>query len=590
MAAERETAEALSLPHELLRHYARQVRRVPLPVFIGAALVAAMAWHQVPTFWLASWLALVACVLALRWVVLGRLPGMNQIAVERRLLIAAGLSLLNGVVHGLCVAFLPYMSELQRSVQTLFLLGLCAGAVATTAGYMPVFMAYMLPTLAPLCVMWASSPGDRGSGPTTAVLIALFALVLLALARDACRLLASSLEIRLQQIDLNRRLRLALDEAEAASRSKTRFLASASHDLRQPMHTLTLFAAALTMRPLDPPTKQIALHMNTALQALASQLDALLDMSRLDAGVVQVRSADVALGQFLRRLCDELAPGAHRKGLALHLAGELDLHCQTDSLLLERVVRNLVDNAIKYTSAGSVTVRMAAAEGGVELRVIDTGCGIPPDEQARVFEEFYQLNNPERDRTRGLGLGLSIVQRLVALLGLRMTLRSTAGEGTEITLVLPQAQPDEPAPTQAPAPMQALGSLRVLVVDDEESVREGMRTLLEAHGCRVTLASGQGEALELARGQRPQIVLADLRLRGGEDGITVIRALRALHPGLPALLVSGDTAPQQMRAAQDAGVRLLHKPVQVELLTRAIRDELDSGREHGSAGAFAAAG
>ena len=218
------------------------------------------------------------------------------------------------------------------------------------------------------------------------------------------------------------------------------------------------------------------------------------------------------------------------------------------------------------------------AGGRFTLSVADTGRGIPVAEQPRVFEEFYQLANPGRNRAQGLGLGLSIVRRLVDLLGIELELASTVGRGTTVTLRMPVAEPlsasrlvPPPAPSAA-----ALRGRRVLVIDDEDAVRTGMRTLLEAYGCTVSLAATRDEALAAARARGPDIVLADLRLRDSDTGIDCVQALRALRPGLPALLISGDTAPEHLRLAHSAGLRLLHKPVDIDLLRSAMLQALDA--------------
>ena len=322
--------------------------------------------------------------------------------------------------------------------------------------------------------------------------------------------------------------------------------------------------------------------MNLALQALGSQLDALLDVSKLDAGVVPVQPRAFALHPFLTQLVAEFEPVARRKGLRLHLACPLDACVRTDTLLFERVLRNLVDNALKYTDQGQVQLQVTVtvlarplAGPALRLTVSDTGPGIPHDEQQRVFEEFYQLGNPERNRNQGLGLGLAIVKRLADLLQLQLRLQSTPGVGTQVSLVLPQAE--LPAPVAAPPPPDGaalLAGLHLLVVDDEEAVRQGMLAVLGGLGCQVSVAADADEALAAAAGQRPDAVLADLRLRGSDDGIAAVARLRVQHPGLPALLISGDTAPERLREARTAGLRLLHKPVALSTLVQALRDEL----------------
>ncbi len=312
--------------------------------------------------------------------------------------------------------------------------------MATTAGYWPVLRCVLIPVTLANALAWFS--GGGGANPVTWIEIGLgaliigFGLMLMSMARDAHRVFVESVLIRQQQIKSNQQLRVALQQAESAMQAKTRFLAAASHDLRQPMHTLSLFGAALLRRPLDPPAAAIARSMNLALQSLATQMDALLDISKLDAQVVPVNSRVFALRPWLASLCDEMLPTAQGKGLALSLPLPDEVFVETDPLLLERVLRNLLDNALKYTALGAVEVRVERDGEVWRVRVRDSGCGIAEAEQSRIFEEFYQVDNPERDRARGLGLGLSIVSRLVDLLDLTLALESRPGQGSSFSSAL----------------------------------------------------------------------------------------------------------------------------------------------------------
>jgi signal transduction histidine kinase/CheY-like chemotaxis protein len=563
---------------ELPALYASQGLRVPIPVMTAALFIAWLAAERAPRWLLIGWVSAVAMVLLLRWVFNQIAARAQHIPIMYRLNSLAVVSALTGIVHGQSVLFWPYMDESSRVVQTMFVLGLSAGSVATQFGYMRIVMAYLLPALTPMALVWAQALAPPGAswlkGPSgiMLLLVAMYGGLLAVLARDTFKLFRESFESR-------QRLKRALEVAEAANSSKTRFLASASHDLRQPMHTLSLFSAALAMRPLDPVTRDITVQMNMAMHALGTQLDALLDISKLDAGVVTVNARHFPLVPFLSRLGEEFQPIAQRKGLELrvHLPSQGIFH--TDSLLLERVLRNLLDNAIKYTDTGHVELTVAHHDSHFELRVRDTGQGIPKAEQERVFEEFYQLGNPQRDRTQGLGLGLSIVRRLASLLQIPIAMHSVPGQGTSFTLQLAAGvSPDAPLQPDV-STLPSIRGLRVLVIDDEEAVREGMRAVLEALGCEVQLAAGSEEAEKLARHTPPDVVLADFRLHGSDDGLAAVRRLRVIHPGLAALLVSGDTAPQRLREAHAAGLRLLHKPASVDALTRAIREEIDLERE-----------
>ena len=380
-----------------------------------------------------------------------------------------------------------------------------------------------------------------------------------------------SYDIRLEKDDLNARLRDALERAETANRAKTRFLASASHDLRQPLHTLSIFAAALSMRPLDERSRAIIGHMNEALSSLSSELDALLDISKLDAGLVSCCASDFAARPFLERVCLPFFSIAADKGLQASLECAEGLVIRSDQRLLERVLRNLLENACRYTEHGYVNVSVEESGETLRLVVSDSGSGIAASEQDRIFEEFYQVDNRERDRMQGLGLGLAIVRRLLDLLQITLHLESAPGKGSRFALVLARA-PDRAAQRGAaePSSLPDLAGLHLLVIDDEAAVRLAMQELLCGQGCSVSAVDCLADALGQASLSPPDAVLADLRLRGDENGISVIDALRKQHPGLPALLISGDTAPQRLQEAAAAGIRLLHKPLRADLLLAEI--------------------
>lgn len=574
---------AAGLNEELLQSLARQSRWVPVPVLFGASLVVAIGYSSVPHAWLAAWLAAVLTLLVLRFFVLGRLPRRTEVPALTRLRIAILLSACNGLVHGSAVAFFPYLIEYERFVVFMTILAFCAGSVSSTAGYRPVFLAYVTPTLVPLAVVWGTNAG----GPISwhhvfvAILTVLYGLVLLRLAHEAFRLFRESFEIRLGHVDLNKRLEQALAESRSANAAKTRFLAVASHDLRQPVHALALFTGSLSRRELDDRTREIAQHIESAVDTLSLQLDALLDISKLDAGIVKPSVTAFDLSAFLERLGEQFAPLAELKRLDLRIDCPPNTGVVTDEILLEQIVRNLLGNAVKYTDRGAVSIGARDDGEKVSLTISDTGRGIPAHAQPHVFEEFYQVDNPERDRNRGLGLGLAITKRLVNLLDLPLAMQSEAGRGTTFTIELRRAA----RRTESARPMGAilkLGGLQVLVVDDEPEVREGMRMLLEDLGCSVVTAEGTQEALDSARRVTPDIVLSDLRLRGTDNGLATVRALRELVAELPAIVLTGDSGPDRLREAHDANVKLLHKPVRPDTLAAAIHETCgaSSGERH----------
>ena len=367
---------------------------------------------------------------------------------------------------------------------------------------------------------------------------------------------------------------LARNRAEDANLEKSRFLAAASHDLRQPLHALSLFSTALGLRAPDGPIRDIAEQIEKALASLAALFDSLLDISRLDAGAVSPDMQPVSVPALFGTIEGEYRPVALDKGLAFEVEPPaLDVH--SDPVLLARLIRNLVDNAVKYTAAGGVALAAEPVDGAVRISVRDTGPGIPPEERERIYNEFYQIGNPHRDRALGLGLGLSIARQLARLLGLSIELESEPGRGSTFSVTLPYAA-DAGAPPASPAAddrgARPLARVHVLVIDDETAVRVGMRSVLESWGCRVATCNGWAEAQQLLDEHAPavDIIVADFRLRQNESGVNTIRRLRERLGDVPALLVTGDTAPERLREAQASGLPLLHKPVQGDRLVQAM--------------------
>jgi signal transduction histidine kinase/CheY-like chemotaxis protein len=558
----------------LLELLARQSKRVPVAVSLLLLVLALMASNRLPAWIPATWLAVSLTILLVRRRWLNLLPRRTDLPLALRLRIATFLSLINGTAHGLSLVAFPLLDVTERAFFSVLLLALCTGAVGTTSGHRHIYLTYILPVFLPLTLMWAWSPGPqahRWGEYSLAVLLTLYFWLLLGLARNAWATFEESVQIRFQESDLNAQLQAALARANDASEAKTRFLAAASHDLRQPLHTIGLLVAALSLRPMAGRDKEIINLLSQVTMALSEQLDELLDISRLDAGVVQIERRLVRLDDLVRRHHAEVRGSIEEKGLRAVVRCEQPVHAYTDPALLLRVLRNLTDNAVKFTDTGFVAFDVVADGDQACLSVADSGRGIDDHEQQKVFEEFYQVGNPERDRTRGLGLGLSIVRRLASLLGIDLTMRSRPGQGTtfELRLPLTYALPQPVAPVVS---NRTELRARVLVLDDERAVRQGVRLLLEEMGCACSEAATTEEALAMVRGSRPDIVLADMRLRGGETGIAAVRAIRDAFGYIPALLVSGDTAPDRLQEASRAGIRLLHKPVSMDVLCGAIEE------------------
>jgi signal transduction histidine kinase/ActR/RegA family two-component response regulator len=372
-------------------------------------------------------------------------------------------------------------------------------------------------------------------------------------------------------------LRAKKEEAETATLAKSRFLAAASHDLRQPAHALGLFVARLAQLPHDAETRHLIGNLEASVRATQDLLDSLLDVSRLDAQAVPVQLRPFALADIFDQMRGGLTLGAQEKGLRLRVR-PTRVWLMSDPALLHRILLNLVVNALRYTRQGSVLLACRRAGDGrhARIEVWDSGIGIAPEHHQAIFKEFYQVGNSERDRGKGLGLGLNIVERTAGLLGHRLNLCSSLGRGTRFRIEVPLAPPGAAFDTSGVLEVKMLHDLAnriVLVIEDDALAREGLVSLLESWGCAVGAADGLSTALQqLGNGLVPEVIVSDYRLRGGSNGIEVIHQLRlAAGHSIPACLISGDTDPALMQAARDAGLVLLHKPVRPAKLRTLIR-------------------
>ncbi|MBA5604657.1 response regulator [Duganella sp. FT3S] len=418
---------------------------------------------------------------------------------------------------------------------------------------------------------------------TLSLAVVVYFLSLLSQGRNSARAARAAIQLKFDNIGLIRQLRIesdrarqALHAAEQANLAKSRFLAAASHDLRQPIHAQGLFLEVLARSPLNDKQRTVLASARAASEASADMLHTLLDFSRIEAGVIEPQIEAFALQPLLAKLESELAPQANAKGL-VYRTRDSGLALCSDRSLLELIVRNLVTNAVRYTEQGGVLVACRRRGAHAVLEVWDSGIGIAPEQQEEVFREFHQLGNPERDRQKGLGLGLSIARGLAQLLGHALTVASRPGRGSVFRLAVPLASmpalssPTSPALLALDAPARGALPQRVLVIDDDAIVRVSMQQLLAGWGCDCQVADGIETALTLAHTWRPDMIISDYRLREQRTGAEAIATLRA-QAGTPiaALLITGDTAPARLREARASGVPLLHKPTSPEQLYRSM--------------------
>ena len=473
------------------------------------------------------------------------------------------------------VAFVCFFPA-DLAFQGLFLcviLGLAAGAVTMNPIYPPALYLYLISLLIPTIVRVACE-GDSIHW-LIAAMLTLFTFVVLNSGRQLGQTFFVSLRQRYENLMLVEQLTSEKFRAESASREKTRFLATASHDLRQPLQALMLFSDALQDAAQEKGSKHLAGQIGKSVNALVEMFDELLDVSRLEAGIVEARWQNFELQPLLDRLYVDFAPLAQTKGLNLRLPacegkplalqGTCNVVVYSDPFLLERILRNLIANAIRYTDSGGVELRCACAGDKVTLVVSDTGIGIGADVLTHIFDEYYQADNQHRDRRKGLGLGLAIVRRMENLLGYKLEVSSTPGKGSQFSFAVQKGDDDKLAqPFVITHSRYDLRDIVVALVEDDPDIRLMLVDLMKGWGCRVfdgEFADDVMRKLDFAR-QRPDLLVCDYRLPHGLTAVQVIKRVHELWGvEVPSLVLTGDTAPETLQDIHSSGAILLHKPI-----------------------------
>jgi two-component system, sensor histidine kinase len=617
--------------HEEQSRFERHMYPGAIGIWLTSLLMAGAVHFVAPellpraTAWVAAF-TLVMLVSVLGWALYGRhLASMDE--RDRFHSLAVLLNAASWMVAPV-ILYAPHsVQPEQQSLVTLFMVCMVAGC---SAAAVPIFgtrprlyvMMFVPIFLGQIVVFgWHGLRYSDGFHGLMALAMLLLLTVNLMFSRFSWATFRQSIELAYDNEELVGQLKAQTQElseqtrvAQEANTAKTKFLAAASHDLRQPVHALNLFVEVLSGTELTDKQKNMVQHIRAASQASSEMLNVLLDYSRIEAGVMVAKPTSVALAPLLRTLEDEFGPQADSKQL-VYRTRDTDALAWCDPVMTPLVLRNFVSNALRYTSSGGVLVCARKRGAEVMVQVMDTGVGIAREHWDEIFKEFRQLGNEERDRQKGLGLGLAIAKGLAQSMGARIEINSRLGHGSVFTLCLPAvkvravgvaeprvrqeppwkpmdsgawAQRAQPAAVSAAvveratvaatavatAAQKAADSLdqrRVLVVDDEEPVRQSMQALLESWGCEVRVAEGLQEAQALlGQGFVPQMLLTDYRLREGQTGGQVISALRQDLPGLQAVIITGDTAPERIREAASHDAVLLHKPVPANTLRQGM--------------------
>lgn len=482
---------------------------------------------------------------------------------------------LNGAAWGsLAFVVLGETTHVGTIMVICVLAGILGGAVGLLAPVLPVFIAFSVP----LVGLTAARLVQLGDPAYTAfsVIAVMYLFTLIAQTRNSSKATCAAIELRFENIELMQQAEIARQQADEANTAKSKFLAAASHDLRQPIHAQGLFLDVLSRTSLSAQQHELVSNIRATSAASADMLNMLLDVSRIEAGVVHPRIEVFRLQQVLNKIEREFEPLANSKGLR-YRSRETDLVVKSDPALVELILRNIVSNAIRYTEQGGLLVVCRKRGSQAVLEVWDTGMGIAPEQQEEVFKEFHQLGNPERDRRKGLGLGLAIAQGLAKTLGHELRLQSQPQRGSVFSLGLALAavvqisQLKDGKPVSVQSSNELMNGVHVLVIDDDEAVLSGMSQLLQYWGCEVDTASTIEQALVLAQRRAPEVLISDYRLRSQRTGAQAVVEVRSLlGAAVPAILITGDTAPERLREALSAGISLLHKPLAPSALYEAL--------------------
>ncbi len=583
---------------QLLRICSRNSARAAIPLMLAILFTALVLNNKVDNQLLQLWVLSSCSVILIRVILLRVVTRHSRLSEARKRVIATILTFILGCTIGSVLYFYPRVGNFERAMLTAILLGLCTISHSTNFGYRPLLLSYIGPLLGTLGVLWIANI-DQLMHPALAIAVGVSVLIvgltMLLNGKFMFDVFALSIESSIKLEEQSRHLSDALQiaeqaksEAEASSQSKTRFIAAASHDLRQPVHVLNMLGAAIARETLSPRASDIVENMNIAVTSLSSQLNALLDISELDSGSIKPVIRSVNLSTLADKLKLEMQQLASDKRIELVCDLPADLYVRTDAAMLSQIIRNLCGNAIKYTFSGYVRIQATASASTVTLSICDTGIGIEDADCNKVFEEFYQVSNPGRDKGRGMGLGLSIVERLIRNLGHTIKLTSRVGKGTDVSISLKRCTQSQIAAAVAAEPHQSPvvtlpPGIWVHLVEDEEAVQKSVEMFLQSVGCKVTITDSSGSTIEFLKLQTPHVMLIDLRLQNNDSGLTVVDWVIEKQPDLPMAIVTGESLAEGQVARQYPDVLLLQKPVSnnnlLELLDYLVNSDENQDKE-----------
>ncbi len=583
-------------PPQVTAEYLRLIyRNLSVSSPISMAMVAYLTTQAEPggdtvLFW---WSTVFCIYLTFRWAIGLAYPRQGEVD-PADVPFWSGLSITvqacNGIlVSALALWVLPSTDPYAQVIGTMVALILVGAIAHSLSGRWVETLVYAPPIY--FSFAWASAQQDHPYARGVGLLILALFVLHLVYAGNQRRSIIASFAVARRNADLARELQFKNIESQELASARSRLLATVSHDLRQPAHAIGLLSERALLDTSFPSVKNALRDLNELSQSLSASLTTLMDLTRLDAGLVKASIGPVSLAQVLMRLDAEFSGSARTKGLTL-VVQTSDCWIKSDPVLLHGVLANLVSNAIKYTRRGRVEVKVSDGGSSVRVQVVDTGIGIRSDRLELIFKEFVRLDASDSG-AEGLGLGLSIVRRYASLLAHPLSVESQPDVGSTFSINLakteaPPLHDQQSVVMESDASQDPLAGLKVLVVDNVDLLLQSMTKTLSGWGCRVQSAHNMSEALSAARRDWPDLVVSDHHLGDREpNGLELIENLRQQGAGQGrrpplALLMTGDVSAQLEAQAREAGVRVMHKPVRPKVLQRGLIDLLEAGRRAGS--------
>lgn len=597
--------ERLTAPPSIKAEYLRLLyRNLAASTPISLAMVIYIGWEADPETFpkVRLWMAVYSFYLCLRWLASVLYPREDEpepSALRWWSALAVLLQATGGMLMGVLAVFIVPSLDLYVQMVSVMVVMILVGATAFSLSGRWVDTLVFAPPIY-LSFSWAIYHQDHPYATGVSVLTLVLLALHLVYARNHHKSIRQGFEVARRSSNLARELQFKNIEFQEVASARSRLLATVSHDLRQPAHAIGLLSERALADNSFASVKETLRDLNELSLSLSASLTTLMDLTRLDAGLVQPRLGPVPLCKVLVQLEAEFGSSAQSKGLELKVDSAIHW-VWTDPVLLHDVLSNLVSNAIKYTRQGGVQLKVNERAGVVSVEVSDTGVGIHSDKLELIFKEFVRLDASDAG-TEGLGLGLSIVRRYASLLSHQLRVRSSLGEGSSFSISMQRVDPQplavEPLQTALSSSDDDLRGLKVLVIDNVELLLVSMSKTLNAWDCQVSSARNLAEALDCARQEWPDVLVTDFHLGDREpDGLELVKALReqALrlgHPHLPALLMTGDVSAQLETQAREAGVQVLHKPVRPKVLRESVLrliSQADKGQKRASEAAHAAA-